>query len=424
MLNGKEQIEKFDVLIVGGGVIGTACARELAMRGCKVAVVERSQQTGLGCSYANAGWVTPCFALPLPMPGMLLQSLKWMLDSKSPLRIQPRLSFSLLSWLTRFLLHMNHRSMQSAAEALVEVSKESLKLFHELQLSSKGKIELEQKGLLMVAQSAKGLQAAYQELDVVGQWGIPGLRVSSQEACEREPLLRQSNRGGVYFSAEAHVEPFLVVDELTKQAKQHGCEFFFNTEVYDFMVEAGAIRGIRATNGNYQADKIVLATGSWSKSIAENLGIHVPILGGKGYSFVTRSLKSIPKQPLMLLEKKVAITPRKDSTRIAGTLELVDQDDQISAGRVQAMVDGAKSFLEWPENFSVQELWRGLRPCTPDGLPLIGKSSVLSNLHFACGHQMLGLQSSLGTGKLLAQEVLGEKTFMQIQSFSPGRFNC
>jgi len=152
------------------------------------------------------------------------------------------------------------------------------------------------------------------------------------------------------------------------------------------------------------------------------LGLNIPLMGGKGYAFITKPLSPNPTRPMMLVEKKVAVTPRDGTLRLAGTLELVNNDYSISPRRVDAIVKGAREFLNVPQDFQYTELWRGLRPCSPDGVPLIGYTKKYSNLFIATGHQMLGLQSATGTGRLAADLILKQKPIFDPRPFDPNRF--
>ena len=166
----------------------------------------------------------------------------------------------------------------------------------------------------------------------------------------------------------------------------------------------------------------MIATGSWSTGVGRSLGLNIPILGGKGYSFITKPLAPNPKVPMMLVEKKVAVTPRNGTLRIAGTLELVNNDYSISPRRIDSIIKGARAFMNVPEDFEYSELWRGLRPCSPDGLPIIGAPKKYSNLHIVTGHQMLGLQSGSGSGRLAADLVLGRTPIVDPKPFRADRF--
>lgn len=411
---------KSDVIIIGGGIIGLSTAVELAERGAQVTLLEKDQ-IGFGCSYGNAGWMTPCFAMPLPMPGLFFKSIKWLMNPESPLYIKPSLDPLLAKWMTRFLLSMNMKQATSAIEALVLLSKVSLELYEKL-AAEYPEIGFEKKGLLMVAQSQAGVRAAHEEMHLVADYKVPGRAMSPEEIRALEPSLQGHLEGGVYFPAEAHAEPLKVVQALGKKAQKLGVQIEEGTAAISMDSANGKVLQIMTSKGPRQADTYVLATGSWSTEIAQQMGLNVPILGGKGYAMIVPPLPIQPQHPMMLIEKKVAITPRKDSLRIAGTLELVNQDFSITERRVKAMIRGAREFLPVPNDLKIQELWRGLRPCTPDGVPLIGFSKKLSNMALACGHQMLGLQSGFGTGRLLAELITKGQSDLNRKVYDPHRF--
>ncbi len=410
-----------DLLVVGGGVIGMACAYELAKRGARVTVIDKGEP-GYACSYGNAGWLTPCFSMPLPMPGMLLKSIKWMTNPESPLYIQPRPSWLLISWLTRFLFAMNRRQMIRSVTALTEISKYSLEAYSRLSSETGYAIGFEKMGLLMATQSRGGMDYAVQEMNLVAEHGVAGKRMNAEELRAFEPALTGHLEGGVYFPNEAHAEPLEVVRALSIGAQKHGAKILSGHELIDCESRDGKIHSIRTTKGTLRADQYVFATGAWSTGVGRSLGLNIPILGGKGYAFITKPLSPNPLRPLMLVEKKVAVTPRQGSLRLAGTLELVNNDYSISPRRIDAIVKGARQFLNVPEKFEYSELWRGLRPCSPDGVPLIGYAKGYSNLFLATGHQMLGLQSATGTGRLAADLIFGEKPLFDPKPFRADRF--
>jgi D-amino-acid dehydrogenase len=162
-----------------------------------------------------------------------------------------------------------------------------------------------------------------------------------------------------------------------------------------------------------------MAAGSWSRAIARRLGLRLPVLGGKGYAVILPRLDPTPARPVMLLERKIAVTPRTASVRFAGTLELVDGDLGVSPRRVAAIVRGAREMFRVPSDAPIVEVWRGLRPCTPDGLPIIGFAPELENLFVLTGHQMLGLHTAPGSGQLAAELILG-----RTPSFDPAPFRA
>ncbi len=411
--------KQVDILIVGAGIIGTAVGAELSRRGAKVCVIDKGS-VGKGCSYGNAGWMTPCFSMPLPMPGLLWKSMKWMLDPAGPLYIKPSFSLDLASWLFQFMKAMNETQARRAVEALVILSQKSLVEYEKLGRKYP-EIHFQQKGLLMVSQTPAGVAAAVEELNYVKNIGVPGQKLNAEEAQAMEPALK-SVLGGVYFPQEAMGEPYQVVKALAQEIRSHGGEILEDCELQDLVIANGRIEKVLTSKGDIRAKQVVIATGSWSKSLARLLRLKIPILGGKGYAMIMPPLEKQPQYPMMFIERKIAITPRQNSLRIAGTLELVDQDFSITQQRVESIKKGAREFLHLPQELQVQELWAGLRPCTPDGVPLIGYHKNITNLFLSVGHQMLGLQSGAGTGLLVADLIEGKTPFVDMKVLDANRF--
>lgn len=414
------QQKNVDILIVGAGIIGTSIGAELSRRGAKVCVIDKGA-LGRGCSYGNAGWLTPCFSMPLPMPGMLLKSMKWMMNPEGPLYIKPSMSLDLAHWLFSFMRAMNEKQARRAVECLVVLSQKSLIEYEKLS-QKYPEIHYRQKGLLMVSKTPSGVAAAIEELNYVKDLGVPGRVLNCDDIRIMEPSLKSPLLGGVYFNGEAMVEPFAVVNSLAQEIRIHGGEILENTELTEIEISGNKVTGVQTSAGTIKAGQVIMATGSWSKEFAKKLRLRIPILGGKGYALIVPPLEIQPQHPMMLVEKKIAITPRKNSLRIAGTLELVDQDFSITQRRVEAIKKGAREFLNLPTELNVEELWAGLRPCTPDGVPLIGYHHRITNLMMAVGHQMLGLQSGTGTGLLIADLVEGKVPFVDMKVLDPNRF--
>ena len=408
------------VIILGGGIIGVSAALEMARSGHSVTVLEKGQ-VGHGCSFGNAGWLTPCFAFPLPMPGMFLKATKWLLQPSSPLYIKPEPSALLAQWMFRFLRSMNPEQASRSIEALVKLSQLSLQKYEEL--ARHADFGFQKKGLLMLAQTEKGLNSVTEDSKAVARWGVPGSRLHRDQVLELEPNLKGQFYGGVYYPEEAHAEPLKIVQAMAAEAKKLGVQFIENCTFESLKSgKQGRIEAVQTSQGDFSADLFVLATGSWSQALGQAIDLKIPILGGKGYSMRTPRKENHPKIPVMILEKKIAITPHRDELSIAGTLELVDQDFSISQNRVRGIVEGARQHLHLSEDFPQGEPWRGLRPCTPDGVPMVGYHPRKSNLILACGHQMLGLQTGFGTGTLVAKLAANQELEACYSVFNPGRF--
>jgi D-amino-acid dehydrogenase len=409
-----------DIAIIGGGVIGVASAVELARRGARVTVVERDR-IGHGCSYGNAGWLTPSQAVPLANPAMLLKSFKWMLDPESPLYIQPRLDPAFLRWLIEFLLSSRKGKFERGAAALVELCRVSVDLWEEFARRSPALFGFERHGLLAVYENAASLESAQRGVDLVRAFGVRAERWSADDVREKEPAIIGPQIGGYFYPDDAHCEPYEAVKALEVEARALGVQFLEDTEVYGISNGSGP-RQLTTTRGDMRAGQVVIATGPWSESLGNMLGLRLPVIGAKGYSLVLPPSNPHPTRSIYLIERKVAVNPHRDALRIAGTLELVRNDFSVNARRVDVIVRGAKAMLNIGTAPAAREIWRGLRPCTPDGMPAIGRARGRGDIWLATGHQMAGLKTAPGSAVLLAQLMCGETPRFDPEPFRADRF--
>ena len=409
------------IVVIGAGAIGAAAALDLARRGAEVTVVDRGPVGG-GCSYGNAGWLTPSLATPLPAPGVLTTSLRWLLDSDSPLYIRPSLHPAWLRWMARFALSTTRAKFERGTRALMELSRFSLDAYAALDREFPGSFGFSPTGLLMVALTRESLATAHHDAAAVERRGVPARPLDAAAVRAMEPAIRGTVAGGVFFPNEAHCAPLAAVEVMARAAIAAGATVETGVEVSGFRMGPSGISALETSRGELRADAFVLAVGAWSRPLGKRLGLDVPVLGGKGYAIVVRSLDPPPHLPIKVLDRRIAITPVAGATRLAGTLELVDGDETVNARRVDAIVKGSRVLLGVPEVPDVVEVWRGLRPCTPDGLPLIGFSPRHRNLVLATGHQMCGLHTAPATGRLVADLILGSTPSFDPAPFRADRF--
>jgi len=413
-------VSKTRVTVVGAGVIGTATALELARRGLDVTVLDRGG-VAAGCSRGNAGWLTPCFSTPLPAPGVLTGSLKWLLDPESPLRIAPSLQPDWFRWMARFVASARPAPYQAGTEALLALSRYSFQAYRILDAEAPGSFGFTQRGLLLVAQDPHVLAHAAAEAERMGRLGIRSESLDPSQVRSLEPALSLPVVGGIFYPDEAHCEPLLATQALARAAESAGAHFVM-AEVIGFDRAGGRIAALHTTRGKMEVEHLVLATGSWSKPLGRALGLRLPVLGGKGYSVLLEDVAPRPAVPIKLYEPRVAITPRASGLRIAGTLELVDGDESVSRRRVDAVLRAGLAALGISAAPKIIEVWRGLRPCTPDGLPIISKAPEFTNLVIATGHQMCGLHTAPGTARLVADLLAGATPPFDPTPFRSDRF--
>ncbi len=410
-----------DILVIGAGVVGICSAYYLAGQGQRVTVVDKGE-VGAGCSYGNAGLLVPSHSVPLAAPGVFRKALKWIGNPESPLYIKPRLSLSLLSWMWRFQMACREKPMRKSIPILRDLSLASLALHQELAGKSGMDWCYAEKGLLMVYHSSQGLKDGGHEASLLAEYGIKSRILAAQEVRELAPEVRPEIVGGVFYPDNAHLQPHQFVQSVARLAKEKGVEIRTGTEVVGFETAGGKIRTVRTTRGDFHPGQVVLATGSWSPGLTRDFNLDVCIQPAKGYSVTVRRPARWSSPPLMLCEAKVGVTPMGDLLRFAGTLELAGLDFSINSRRVSAIQRAAREYLVGAEEAELVEIWRGLRPCTPDALPIIARSKSPENLIVAAGHGMLGVSLGPITGKLVSQLATLETPMIDLSLLSAERF--
>lgn len=419
----KLRSNRADVAIVGGGIMGACIAYFSAPLGGTIVLLEK-EEIGAGCSDANAGLIVPGHSMPLATPGVIAKGIRWLLNPESPFFIKPRFDFNLFSWLWAFRRACSAEKAARAMAYLCELNAASKSLFEEM-ASSGINFFFEKKGLLIVCRTKASLEAAVQEAQDKEKLGIPVEILDREGLLQKEPRLKPDVTGGLYFPQDAHIDCLEFVQAVAQKAEEKGVHVMTRTEVIGWVKDNGKIKKIITTQGEIEADQIVLAAGAWTPSILQELNLKLLVQPAKGYSLTYQKPELSPTIPLILSETKVAVTPLADTLRFGGTLELAGLDMRINQRRVEAIKKAVPLYLQGIELQELQllRLWRGLRPCSPDGLPFIGRSRRFSNLIIACGHAMQGVSLGPVTGKIVAQILAGETPFMDITPMSVDRYN-
>ena len=410
-----------DVLVIGGGVIGVCTAFSLRERGANVRLLERGAICS-GASHGNAGWIFPSHSLPLPVPGVIRQALRWLLDPESPFYVKPRLDPELLRWLWRFRAACNAADMRETFRLNRALSLASLERYAVLAELPELDFGFTRRGILLVYRTAEALHEGREEIRLLEALGGSGKPLAPDELRERVPALAPDLAGGFYLPADAHVTPGDFVRGLAAASERRGVPIHTDTEVLAIAAAPGRAPRLSTTHGEYSADTVVLAAGAWSPELAQQLGLRVPVQSAKGYSLTLPRPDGFGDTPLMLAEARVGVTPMGEQLRFAGTLELAGLDLRVNARRLRAIARAVATFLPGLPAAEVNETWRGLRPLTPDDLPLIGRPAARPWLVLATGHGMSGVSQGPITGELVAQLVSGETPSLDLLPFSPDRF--
>ena len=399
-----------DVVVVGGGAIGAAAAYELARRGARVSLVERSH-VALGCSYGNAGLISPSHTEALANPTAIRNGLAWMRRADSPFHLRPRLS--LLPWLARFAAASLPRRSAAATATLRNLAAASLEL-HEKLARNGVQSSFARRGILSVFESGRALAQASAATDA---------QVLTPEAArDLEPALAPGIAGALYYRHEAHCDPAAFVAALTGGARDLGADIRTGMEILRLRRSNGRISELETTAGPVRTGAVVLAAGVWTRELAGDVGVHVPLEGAKGYHIEVERPSPHLGVPVFLEDAYMTATPIGDRLRLTGTLDLSGGDLRVDPVRLEALGRAARRTLGLPADARPVQVWRGLRPCAPDGLPIIGPADGIANMFLATGHAMLGIALAPVTGEIVADLVTGQRPQYDVSPLTPARF--
>jgi len=413
-----------DVLIIGAGAVGLSTAYHCARQGHRVTVIERNGAQRDGCSFGNAGMIVPSHFVPLAAPGMVKLGLKWMLNPESPFYIKPRFNGELFDWALKFWRASNVEHVRRSAPLLRDLSFASRALFEEFAALSENDIGLTTRGLLMLCKTQHGLDDEAKFAAQANQLGVPAEVLNATQVAKLDPGVTMTVAGAVYFPKDAHFTPDRYLAALQSQCEKLGVTFKWNTEVTGLEAHGEKITSVSTLHGELSADEIVLCGGSWSPQLAHDLGLKIPIQAGKGYSLTLAQPRELPQLCSIFTEARMAVTPMGSSLRFGGTMEIAGLNEDINPVRVRGIIKAVPDYFPKfaPEDFFGIKPWRGLRPCSPDGLPYLGRTEKFSNLILATGHAMMGMSLSPITGQIVSEIVNGAKPEFDLSLLSPDRY--
>lgn len=415
------------VLIIGGGVIGSCVAHALLKRGREVLVLDRTPERDIrsGCSYGNAGMVVPSHIIPLAAPGVMAKGLRWMLDAESPFSIRPRFSADLMLWLWKFARAATAKRVELAIPVLRDLSMESRRLFVAMAEEEGLDFGLQKRGLIMLCRTAEMLDEEAHLAGTAVAHGVEAQILDADAIRRLDPGIEMNVQGGVYFPKDCHLAPGKFMGELHRRIREMGGVIRHGAEVSSIRLEGRAARGVVLADGEeIDAGEVVLAGGSWSPVLLRGLETVLPMQAGKGYSVTLDSPPALPEICSILCEAKIAVTPMGDSLRFGGTMEIVGLDKSIAQRRMEGIRKAVPGYFPefTADDLRTQPVWSGLRPCTPDGLPCIGRLRAYRHLTVATGHAMLGLSLGPVTGEMTAEIVCNEKLRIRSRLVEPDRF--
>jgi D-amino-acid dehydrogenase len=410
-------------IVIGGGIIGLSSAYYLQQSGWDVTVLDKGDFSD-NCSYGNAGYVCPSHFVPLATPGIVTQGLKWMWNSRSPFYVEPRLNTALISWGLKFMKSATAKHVADTAVPLRDIALFSQQLYEEWTKLPDFDFAYEKKGLLEMYQTEANEEHSHHIAVEARKLGLDAVMLSKDEVQAMEPQVELNIRGALYFKFDAHLYPQKLMKGLMGILQRNGVKLIPNAEVNGFVKNGKQITAVKTSKQTYDADVVVIATGSWSREIAAMAGMNLSLMPGRGYSVTLEDSPFMFNHPAVLQEGRVAITPMDgNKIRFGGTMEITSTKTPPRFKRVEGILNAVERFVpQFKISLPAEDkIWYGYRPCSPDGLPYIGR--VNSNTIIATGHAMIGLSLGAGTGKLVAELANQQSTSVDLKPYDPQRFS-
>jgi D-amino-acid dehydrogenase len=414
------------VIVLGAGVIGVTSAYFLARAGHEVTVVDRQPGPALETSFANAGEVSPGYASPWAGPGIPRKAIKWLTMRHPPLIVRPVPDAAMIAWVTQTLLNCNARSYAINKSRMVRIAEYSRDVLKRLRAETGIAYDERMQGTLQLFRTQKQVDDAHKDTEVLDQYGVP-YEVLDRAGCLRaEPGLAASSatiKGGLRLPGDETGDCHMFTTKLAAMAEQLGVVFRFGTVIQAIDVEAGRVAGVRTSGGTLTGDAYVLAMGSFSPLIGRSIGLRLPIYPVKGYSITAPVVNEAVAPVSTVLDEsyKIAITRLGSRIRVGGMAELSGYNTRLAETRRETLAFCVNELFPGAGDTGQASFWTGMRPMTPDGTPVLGRSR-LPNLFVNSGHGTLGWTMACGCGRVIADLISGEAPEIDMADLGPERY--
>lgn len=412
------------VAIIGAGINGLMTAWHCMKSGHQVTILEKNDGSD-NCSFGNAGYICPSHIIQLASPGVITQGLKWMLKSDSPFYVQPRLSMDLIKWLWNFRKSATTSTVNKNAKSLFYLLNLSREIYLQINEELNDGFKLKKEGCLMVYNTDKSRNKELKLAEMAQKFGMITEEIDNAKLNEMEPEMNINALGAVYYPIDCHVNPPAMMKTLTGALISKGVRILYNQSELKPLKKNSKVTAIQTSQATHEFDKLVITAGSWTPYVVRHItGYSLLIQPGKGYSITYKNTERKLRHSAILSDFKVALTPIDEGFRVGGTMELSGINQHIKINRVEAILKAASTVyrgMSLPPP-TIKEIWHGLRPCSPDGLPYIDRVPGYDNILVAAGHAMIGVASAALTGKLVQELIDDRQLSIQIDAFRINRF--
>lgn len=414
-----------DIIILGGGVIGTTTAYYLAKAGANVTVIDRQSDVAMETSFANAGQISPGYSTPWAAPKIPQKAVKWLMQKHAPLAIRPDGTSFQMAWMCQMLANCNAIRYQINKERMMRVSEYSRDCISSLRDETGIGYEHRAGGTVQLFRKPAQIQAMHLDTKVLEECGVPYEILDADGLVNAEPALAHASAnllGGLRLPNDETGDCHLFTKRLAEHCKGMGVKFMMNTMIDGLIFDNGKITGVQVSGETLTANGYVIAMGSYSRAMLLPLGLSLPVYPVKGYS-LTADIIDETKAPIStVLDEtyKIAITRFDNRIRVGGMAELSGFDLLLNPARRETLEMVTKSLFDGGD-LPNAKFWTGLRPMTPDGTPIIG-ATKFDNLFINTGHGTLGWTMACGSGKLLCDIIMGKQTEISLEGLDMSRY--
>lgn len=402
-------------------MVGLATAWHLQQRGIDVTVLDR-EGVAAGSSWGNAGWLTPALTMPIAEPSVLRFGLRAMASPSSPIYVPMRANKDLLRFLAGFARHCTPAKWRAALSIFTTLNQVSLDAYAELVdggVSAPPRIADPFIAGFSTDSDREHLVEAFEHITEFGG-KVEYELVDGDQLQKLEPVLARGVTSGILIKGQRFINPGEYVNALAAAVRLRGAQVITDAQVIDVNDRTGRTVSLRSTDGRiWSADIAVLATGTWLGTLARPFGVKQVVQAGRGYSFSVATAAPVDN-PIYLPAQRVACTPLGDRLRVAGMMEFRPPDAPLDPRRIDAIIDAAKPMLDGIDWDDRRGEWVGSRPCTADGLPLIGRTKS-ERVYVTGGHGMWGIALGPLSGRLLADQITGAAQSPLMQHLNPLR---
>ncbi|MFT2215625.1 D-amino acid dehydrogenase [Rhizobium giardinii] len=414
------------IVILGAGVIGVTTAYYLAQSGHDVTVLDRQSGPALETSFANAGEISPGYASPWAAPGIPQKAVKWLFMKHAPLIIRPRADLATLHWMSAMLRNCTAARYAVNKSRMVRLAEYSRDCLIALREETGISYDHRTQGTLQLFRTQKQVDGVAKDIEVLSADGVPFDLLDPDGCVAAEPGLtnvKHKIAGGLRLPNDETGDCFKFTNELAARAEQLGVRFVYNTDIRTLQVQGRRVVGIITHSELFPADAFVVATGSFSPALLKPLGIKTPVYPVKGYS-ITVPIVDTSKAPVSTIMDetfKIAITRLGDRIRVGGMAEIAGFSTDLPEARKATLVHSVEDLFGGAGDQSRASFWSGLRPMTPDGTPIIGRTPF-ENLYLNTGHGTLGWTMACGSGRILDALICGRKPDIETGDLAVSRY--